>query len=59
MPAVSTAQRQAAVIAKHHPEDLYPRNAGLAAMTLKQLAEFTSTQHKGLPKHVKKGKGKR
>lgn len=40
MPAKSERQRKAAAIAKHHPEQLYARNKGMAQMTEKQLGEF-------------------
>jgi hypothetical protein len=38
-------------IAEHHPDKLYPRNRGLLKLTHKQLHDFASTPHKGLPKH--------
>lgn len=53
MPSVSRAQRQAAAIAEHHPDDLYPRNRGLLGMSLTQLSHYASTPEKGLPTHVK------
>jgi hypothetical protein len=40
MPAKSEKQRKAAAIAKHHPEQLYERNKGMAEMTEKQLGDF-------------------
>ena len=54
MPAVSKAQQAAAAIAKHHPNELYARNRGLAKLSLKQLAEFARTKTAKLPRHVKK-----
>lgn len=54
MPAKSKAQAVAARIAEHHPEKLYPRNKGLAAMSMKQLHEFAATRTKHLPRKVKK-----
>lgn len=58
MPALSKAQRRAAAIAKHAPEQLYARNKGLASMSVYELSKFASTPEKGLPKHAKK-KGRR
>ena len=52
MPAVSRAQRIAMAIAEHHPEELSAKNAGLKAMTHKQLHDFASTSEKHLPEHV-------
>jgi hypothetical protein len=52
MPATSKAIREAAAIAEHHPEKLYPRNRGLLKMSKQQLHEFASTSEKGLPMHV-------
>jgi len=54
MPANSKAQRIAAAIAEHHPEQLYARNKGLAQMTPMQQHHFAATKEKGLPRHVKK-----
>ena len=54
MPAKSKAQRIAAAIAEHHPEQLYARNKGLAQMTRTQQHHFAATKEKGLPQHVKK-----
>jgi len=56
MPARSKAQRIAAAIAEHHPNQLYARNQGLAQMSPAQLHEFAATKTKGLPRHVKKAK---
>lgn len=53
MPAVSKAQRTAAAIAEHHPEQLYERNKGLLGMSKGELHKFASTKEKGLP-HKKK-----
>ena len=50
MPAVSKAQRQAAAIAKHHPEKLHARNRGLLNMLSKDLHHLASTSEKNLPK---------
>lgn len=55
MPATSKAQKTAAAIAEHHPEELYARNKGLLEMSKEQLSHFASTPEKGLP--AKKGKG--
>jgi hypothetical protein len=52
MPSVSRNQQIVAAIAKHHPEQLYERNKGMAKMSPKQLDEFASTPRKGLPKKV-------
>lgn len=52
MPAVSKAQQAAAAIALHHPNQLYPRNKGLAQMSLKDLHHFATTKRKGLPRKV-------
>lgn len=57
MPAVSRKQRQAAAIAKHHPEILYHENKGFLDMTEKDLSKLAGTKEKGLPKM--KGKGKK
>ena len=54
MPAVSKRQRQAAAIAKHHPEMLYHKNKGFLDMTKQDLSKLAGTKEKGLPK--KKGK---
>ena len=54
MPAVSTKQRQAAAIAKHHPEKLFKRNRSLLGMTAHDLDKLASTKEKGLPKKKKK-----
>ena len=56
MPAKSQAQRKAAAIAMHHPEQLHAKNRGLARMSLEQLAHYAATPERGLPAHVKKGK---
>ena len=58
MPAKSKAQREAMAIAEHEPEKLYKRNKGLKKMSKSQLHDFSSTKEKGLPSHVKSGKGK-
>ena len=50
MPAKSKAQRRAMAIAKHHPEKLHKKNAGLKKMKKKDLSDFASTKEKGLPK---------
>jgi len=52
MPAVSRNQKIAMEIAIHHPEDLNPKNKGLAKMSKEKLHEFTSTLSTGLPKRV-------
>ena len=52
MPATSRAQRRAMAIAEHHPDQLYARNAGMKTMSLKQLADFSSTKERGLPLHA-------
>jgi Protein of unknwon function (DUF3008) len=52
MPAESKAQRIAMAIAEHHPEDLNPKNKGLAKMSHKDLHDFASTSEKNLPYHV-------
>ena len=54
MPAKSKAQRQAAAIALHNPEQLHARNRSLKKMNLEDLAHFAETPEKGLPKHTKK-----
>ena len=59
VPARSRFQRKAAAIAKHHSEQLYPRNRGLLSMNLSDLAHYASTPEQGLPKHVKKKKRRR
>jgi len=51
MPAKSKAMRQAAAIAKHHPEKLYKCNRGLLKMSADELDKYASTKEKGLPKH--------
>ena len=53
MPSVSKAQREAIAIAEHHPDELYPENAGLKKMTHQQQHDFAATKEKGLPEHVK------
>jgi len=53
MPAVSKAQRLAAAIAEHHPENLYARNRGLLSMSKHELHKYAATKEKDLPK--KKG----
>jgi len=55
MPAESKAQRAAAAIAKHHPEELYERNRGLLEMSQEQLSHYASTPEKGLPHKKSKG----
>lgn len=64
MPAVSRKQREAVAIAEHHPDELYPENAGLKKMTHQQQHDFAATKEKGLPekvhhekKHEKSGRG--
>ena len=59
MPSVSRAQRKAAGIALHHPDQLHARNRGLASMNLSDLAHYASTHEKGLPQHVKRKKRRR
>jgi len=54
MPAVSKKQRQAAAIAKHHPEMLHHDNKGFLDMTQEDLSKLAGTKEKGLPE--KKGK---
>ena len=49
MPAVSKAQQQAMAIAEHQPGKLYKRNRGLLKMSHKDLHDFASTEHEGLP----------
>lgn len=56
MPATSKAMRRAAAIALHHPEALHKGNAGLARMSLTQLAHYASTPERGLPVHKAKRK---
>ena len=56
MPAVSKVQRRAAAIAKHHPDQLYARNKGLASMSLYALSKMASTSERGVPKRVTRRK---
>lgn len=48
----SKAQRRAAAIAKHHPEELYKRNRGFLKMEDKELHKMASGKEKGLPSRV-------
>jgi len=54
MPAKSKAQRQAAAIAEHNPEQLYARNKGMVSMSQEELHKLASTSEKGLPQKAKK-----
>ncbi len=56
MPAVSKKQRIAMAIAEHHPEQLYARNKGMAAMSQQQLHDFAATPEKGLPRKASNAK---
>ena len=56
MPAVSKAQRKAAAIAEHHPEQLHAANRGLLMMNLSDLAKLAGTRERGLPVRAKKRK---
>lgn len=40
-------------LAEHHPEKLYARNKGVAAMSRSQLHDFASTKEKSLPMRAK------
>ena len=54
MPARSTAQRRAAAVALHHPNQLRAENTNFARMSLSSLMHYASTSEKTLPRHVKK-----
>ena len=54
MPATSKAQRQAAAIALHHPEQLHAKNRGMLKMSLSDLAHYAETPERKLPQHTKK-----
>lgn len=54
MPAVSQAQQRLMGMAEHNPQAVYPENRGVLKMSHKQLHDFASTSHKGLPKKVSK-----
>ncbi len=48
----SKAQRRAAAIAKHHPEELFKRNRGLLKAGKEELHKMASGKEKGLPGRV-------
>lgn len=64
MPSVSRSQRHVAIVAKKIkegtmrladvPEGMRDDVKSMSNMTLSQLADFSATKEKGLPKHVKK-----
>lgn len=53
MPAQSKKQRQAAAIAKHHPEKLHKKNRGMLKMSKEELHKIASTSEKHLPARKK------